>query len=349
MIIDRYVQRQIHLGTLAALLALVSLSLFFLFVRELEDLGTGNYGLAELFQYVALRAPERLVEFMPLAVLLGSLLGLGALAGNSELIAMQASGVSLGRLIGAVLRAGLLLALVTFFVADWVLPDSEAGARNLRNQARDASTALHSRQGLWVKDENRVVHFEQLLPNGIGRGVDVFQFDAGGRVVSLLHAESALPVDGGWELRDVRLTRTRADGADTETVERLRYPGRLSIELLDVLLIEPRQMSIRSLNAYLDFLDDNRLESQKALAPFTILVMCLLALPFVLGSARQGHAGQRLMFGILIGLGYVVSEQLLTQLGTQYALYPALVALAPNLLFLGLALFLLLRGRSVAA
>ena len=46
---------------------------------------------------------------------------------------------------------------------------------------------------------------------------------------------------------------------------------------------------------------------------------------------------------------YVISEQLLTQLGTQFKLYPALVAAAPNGLFLGLALFLLLRGRSVAA
>ena len=105
MIVNRYIQRSIFLGTLAALLVLVSLSLFFLFVRELDDLGRGNYGLAQVLQYLALSTPAKLVEFMPLAVLLGSMLSLGALAGNSEIIAMQASGISLPRLLGAVHRS----------------------------------------------------------------------------------------------------------------------------------------------------------------------------------------------------------------------------------------------------
>ena len=63
----------------------------------------------------------------------------------------------------------------------------------------------------------------------------------------------------------------------------------------------------------------------------------------------SGNTGQRLLVGIMIGLGYVVSEQLLTQLGSQHQLNPTLVAMAPNLLFLGLALYLLFRRSSAAA
>ena len=71
--------------------------------------------------------------------------------------------------------------------------------------------------------------------------------------------------------------------------------------------------------------------------------MFLLAVPVVLGSQRQGNAGQRLMMGILLGLSYVVADRLLTQLGSHLGLIPVLNALLPGLLFLSLALYLLLR------
>ncbi len=354
MIINRYIQRSIILGTLTALLVLVSLSLFFLLVRELDDLGRGNYGLAEVIKYVALSAPAKIVEFMPLAVLLGSLLSLGALAGNSEVIAMQASGVSLARILAAVLQAGLLIALTAFLLADWVVPDSETHARQFKNQARKQSTALQSREGLWIKDDTRVVHIAELLPNGHARNVEIYQLDSSGKLVATLHAEIALPGDDGWELQQVRRSEFSDDGSSSRYFDSLRYSGKLSRDLLQVLMIEPRQMSSPDLYRYLEFLDQNRLDGrverlvfwQKLAAPMTVIIMCLLAVPFVLGSQRHANAGQRLLYGILLGLCFVVLDRLLTQLGTQFDFYAPAIALLPNLLFLALALWLLFHKRS---
>ena len=91
MIVSRYIQRNIFLGTLGTLLLLVSLALFFTFVRELDDVGEGNYGMVEVFKFLALGIPGKIVEFMPLAILIGSMLSLGALASNSELNARALS------------------------------------------------------------------------------------------------------------------------------------------------------------------------------------------------------------------------------------------------------------------
>ncbi len=55
------------------------------------------------------------------------------------------------------------------------------------------------------------------------------------------------------------------------------------------------------------------------------------------------------MFGILLGLAYVVMERLLTQLGSQFDINALTVALLPNLLFLALALYLLYRKQSQVA
>ena len=354
MIISRYLQRNIFMGTAGALMMLVSLALFFSFVRELDNLEEGRYGLVQVMEYLALSIPGNVIEFLPLAVLLGSMLSLGSLASNSELIAMQASGITLGRILGAVLQAGLVIALLGFLLSDWVLPDSEINARQLKSLGQSASARLDSGQGLWIKDETRIVHVQDLLPNGYARGIEIYQMDRQGKLQSLIRADKAEPRRGGWELHGVEQTTIEGERSSARQFERLLYPGNLSHQLLQVLLVEPRHMSSRDLWAYLRFLDENRLDAnverlifwRKIFTPLTIVIMCLLAFPFVTGSQRQSNTGKRLLIGILLGLSFAVLDRVLTQLGTQLNFFPVLVALVPNLLFLAVPLYLLFGRRS---
>ena len=349
MIVNRYIQRNIYLGTAGALFLLVSLALFFTFVRELEYLGKNGYGMRQVLEYLALGVPGRVVEFLPLAVLLGSMLSLGSLASNSELIAMQASGITLQRMLGGVLQAALLVALIGFLLADWVLPDSEVRARKIKHQSRQQTSTLDTRQGLWLKDESKVVYVAELLPNGYARDIEIYHFDEQGGLKVMIKAESAQPLDGGWELHRVSQTSLSAGESSSQHFEQLIYPGNLSHELLKVLLVKPRHMSSRDLYAYIKFLDENRLDAeverlifwQKMLAPLTIVIMCLLAFPFVLGSQRQSNTGQRLLIGILLGLSFAVVDGVLTQLGVQFGINALTVAVMPNLLFFALAVFML--------
>jgi len=356
MIINRYIQRNIHLGTLGALLLLVSLSLFFTFVQELGDMGEDGYGILQVLEYLALSTPGAIVEFLPLAVLLGSMLSLGALANNSELIAMQASGITIQRLLGSVLQAALVVAVLGFLLADWIVPDSEINARKIKNLSRQESgSVLDSKGGLWIKDESRIVHVQSLMPNGYARDIEIYQLGADGNPQSMIRAEGAEPVGGGWELHQVRQTTITDGKASSQVFDRLIYPGNLSHELLQVLLVEPRQMSSRDLMAYLKFLDENRLDAeverlifwQKMFAPITIVIMCLLAFPFVLGSQRQSNTGQRLLIGILLGLSFAVVDRVLTQLGSQFGINAFVVALAPNLMFFALAVYLMMGKQSL--
>ena len=349
MIVNRYIQRNIHMGTLAALLLLVSLALFFTFVRELDDLGEGGYGIAQVLKYLALGVPGKVVEFMPLAVLIGSMLSLGSLANNSELIAMQASGVTRQRMLAAVVQAALVVAVISFLLADWVVPDSEVAARKVRNLKSQQTSSLDIREGLWIKDETKVVHVGELLPNGYARDIEIYQFDQQGALLALIRAERAQPLGGGWELHEVRRTLMKDGQSSSQRHKRLDYPGNLSHQLLQVLLVDPRQMSSRDLFAYLQFLDDNRLDAsverlifwQKMFSPVTIVIMCLLSFPFVMGSQRHSNTGHRLMIGILLGLSFFVVDQVVTQLGLQLRSYAFAVALTPNLLFFLFAMYLL--------
>ena len=354
MIINRYMMRNIHQGSLLVLLVLVSLGLFFIFIGQLEHIGRGDYSILQVVEYVALRVPGKVVEFMPLAVLLGTILSLGSLAGNSEIIAMQAAGVSVSQLLRAMLQAAVILAVLSFILADWVVPISETSAREIRSSAINATPTLIGKKGLWVKDDNQVLYIKELLPNGVARSVEIYELDEKGGLASTITAQSAIPSSEQWMLKQVRQTIFDDQVVRTTSYDELIYTGNISYQLLEALMIEPRQMSSGDLYAYLSFLEENNLDTaneeltfwQKIISPFTVLIMCVLGLPFVLGSQRQANTGQRLMLGILLGLTYVVADKLLIQLGSQINLNPFVNAFSPSLLFLVLAVYLLIKKQS---
>jgi lipopolysaccharide export system permease protein len=291
---------------------------------------------------------------MPIAVLLGSILSLGSLASNSEIIAMQASGVSLARLIISLLQAAVILALLSFLLAEWVVPASETAARAVKNLSRGQSTALFVKEGLWIKDESRVLHIDKLLPGGIARDIEIFKLDQRGNVESVTRVGRAIPIEQGWELQQVERSIIGDNRVDTSSYDRLIYSGSLSSRLLEVLMIEPQRMSSGDLYAYLNFLDENKLDAsaaqlifwQKISSPLAVIVMCLLAFPFVLGVQRQSNVGHRLLIGILLGLVFVVVNRLVTQLAVQLGFNAILVAMLPSLIFLVVAIFLLTRQQS---
>lgn len=351
MILQRYLASHIHKGSAMVLLILVFLSLFFTMIRELDDIGNGDYGLAQMFQYLLLKIPAIVVEFMPLAVLLGCILSLGSLASGSEIIAMQSSGVSLKKLIVSVVLSVTVIAIVTLMIADWIVPYSETYAREIRSSSLDSRVSIRAREGVWIKDENNVIHIQRLFPDGNARGIKIYQLDDNDKLITSLVASQALTSEQGWWLQQVKLSMMAADGIRVYEHDRWLYPGQLGQDLLESLVTNPREMSISDLSGYIDFLRENELlhdaESlslwRKLYSPLTIIVMGVLAIPFILGSQRQSNTGQRIMTGILLGLLYVVLNRLLIQLGEQVQLVAYINALLPTLVFMLLTAWLIKR------
>jgi lipopolysaccharide export system permease protein len=244
-----------------------------------------------------------------------------------------------------------LLAFLTFVIADVIVPTSDATKRAIRSSAISNTPTLIGKKGVWVKDSNQVIHIKVLMPGGRAEGIEIYQLDEYGGLFRTLTAETATQIKNKWRLEKVHSVQFGPDSVQTEDFDELIYTGKISNKLLDALLVDPRQMSTADLYDYQLFLvknnRDDSVESlifwQKVLAPLTVIVMCLLAVPFVLGSQRQGNTGKRLITGILLGLSYVVVSPLITQFGVQINLLPMLNAIVPTLLFFMLAIYLLYR------
>ncbi|OOG23837.1 LPS export ABC transporter permease LptG [Thioalkalivibrio denitrificans] len=349
--LDGYIGRQVAVGTLLVLLVLTGLDALFAFIGEIDGLDE-HYGLVQALVYTALTVPRRAYELFPTAVLLGSLLSLGTLAANSELIAMRAAGVSVARIVGSALRTGLILMVGIVIVGEGVAPAGEQRGQNLRAMVHSDEMHVTTR-GLWAKDGQRFVNVGAVMPDLRLLNVRIYELDADRRLSALMRVEAARYEGGRWMLSGIHRSRLSDAGVTSEFVDEERWSRLLAPELFDVLAVEPRQMSAMTLRQYVNYLRENNLESaQYELAywmrftiPLSSLVMLLLAIPFVFGSLRTGSAGQRLFIGVLIGVGFHLLNRTFNHMGIVYGLPPLLSASLPMLIFLGVALAALRRVR----
>lgn len=350
-ILDRYLGRVVLHGTLLVLLVLVSLMTVIDFVVELAEVGSGNYGLLQALEYVLLTLPRRTFEMLPLSVLIGSLVGLGALANNSELVVIRAAGVSLLRIAGSVMRVGVVLIVITLILGEGVSPLTDQWAQERRAAALATEFSNKTKLGFWVREGERYINIRRILPGSRLVDVYVYEFDPDRQLRYSLHAAGADYLKGEWRLHGVERSEIRAAGVTAQRLDEMVWRTDLDPELVKVVSVEPEQLSTLGLHQYIDYLHHNGLESQRyriafwirVLAPLATVLMLLLALPFVFGSIRSVPVSQRVLVGTLLGIGFQILSRSLGHLGQVFDLNPLFAAALPLLLFAGLAVYLMRR------
>ena len=337
-ILERYLARTLLGSTLLVLVVLMALNAFVVFIAELEDVGEGHYGLARALFYVLLRTPQAAYEIFPVAVLIGALFGLGAMAANRELIVMRAAGMSVVRIAGAALKGAVLLMLLCVVLGDLVAPPAEDYARDMRASAQAGDQGTMRVDGhLWLRDGEHYINIEQLPAAGLADGVRFYRLEEG-RMVSAARAERARFTGDGWELEGFAETRLGELGTTVVSEDRVRWQTRIDPEIVGLFVVTPESLTIPGLIRYIDYLEGNSLDSgayevalwSKIVAPVTTLVMVLLAVPFVFGPLRSAGAGQRLVIGVIVGIVYYAANTMLVGSGQVWGLPPALTAWAPT-------------------
>jgi len=358
-ILDRYIGRAILLTSLLVLMTLVALAGIFAFISELDDVGKGNYTVMRAAQYVFLTLPGKAYLLFAPAVLLGSLLGLGSLASNSELTVMRAAGVSNSSIIKAVLITGLGLMALIAVLGETLMPRAEQIAEELRLTALEKRLSVKGRSGLWIKSGNRYINISTVMPDFTLLDLNMHRFDGNELVEAIRVARASPAANNDWLLEDIEITSLVSSEIETTRVASQHWrefaktdengakiPNLVSSDVLKSLSVSPDSLSARNLYDQVRYLKQNQLESGrielalwiKLTSPLATIVMLMLSLPFVFASQRAGGAGQKIFIGIMLGIVYVLLNKLLTQLGLANGLSPAVSALLPLACFLFLAI-----------
>jgi lipopolysaccharide export system permease protein len=320
--------------------------------------------LVAAVEYFLWQMPQIVVTVVPMAMLLGTLLALGRLSGESEITALKAGGVGLVRAVAPLLVVGFGMSLLAFVLQEGVVPFANDRAVFLREE-----TIKHV--GAFGGGSHTVI---SQLPGG-GQQVTYFKgyaattrellfvtivtYGTDNRPKAILYSERGRYAASSWTFDNALIYKFGADGSIEETSanphavidvgekpseiqQRATDNDRESMSRSQIRrIIDSGQLSPQELRAY-----ETTYEGKLA-RPFASFVFTLIAIPFALRNPRGGGAGLGFGLALPIAFAYFVMASVFAALFTGLPggyLVSTIGAWAPNVVFTAIGYLMLRRA-----
>lgn len=349
--LSRYVSFFVMSAILMVLLIIVSLDVISAIIDGAGDT-RNDYTFVEVLKYVLTTLPSRIYENIPFSALIGCLLGLGLLAGNSELVIMRAAGISLLRIVTMVLRPVLLVIALGVVLGEYAVPYTDQLAESRRMLLRGGEDAMASASGMWNREGNEYMNFSAVFPDGKLFGVTRYQFDENNQLQQVSFAVETQFVEDHWSQEKVVETRFVDGRTETETFAQRRWDTNLSPDLLGLVVMPAQSLSMQDLYSYAVYLrqqgqDDGNYWLAfwgKALQPVSIISLVMIAVSFIFGPLREVTMGHRVFAGVITGIVFRTSQELLGPASLVYGFDPFWAVMAPAIACMLVGLLLLRRA-----
>lgn len=356
-LLDRYVAKQYLRLVVLAFVGLLGIFYITTFLEISDRLFRGDTTLDMVLEYFWYATPQFVYYVLPISALVSTLVTVGLLTRTSELTVMKACGISLYRIALPLFLFSLLWSGTLFGMSESFLADANRRATELRRVIRGGSPQyVDILQRQWLMGEDGAIYnYAGFNPVEVMlHDLTTYRFvEDEWRLAERLFAGLAVHEDG-WQGRDVwvrEFDEERSPGA-FEAIAQLALP----IAPPDAFATDPpdaERMNYRELDRYIGELSASghdvvplRVELQRKLSfPLVTLILTLIAVPFAVTIGRHG-ALSGVGVGILLALSYWVLVSVFAAIGSAGMLTPTLAAWAPNVLFGGSAVYLLLAART---
>ena len=367
-VLQRYFASEILQSVLFVLVAFLTLFAFFDLISELKHVGSTGYRWHHAFLFVLMGMPGYAYELMPIAVLIGTIYALARLAANSEFTVMRAASMSTATVCAMLAKICLIFVVGTLLIGELVTPVTSKMAEQMKMNAIGSSIKQTFRSGMWSKDQireggvgsqvmgTRFLNIGSLRPDGQLLNLKIYELGDDLRLKKIIRAKSAeYAGNNTWLLSEVVETTLEAAKAGTPAAMQ-DFPSAVSVKKLDsrnlvsditpnilsVLFVKPDRMSAYDLFLYKHHLEKNSQENtryqiafwKKIIYPLSMFVMMGLALPFAYLHFRSGGISLKIFTGIMIGVGFVLLNNLFSHVGLLNTWPPILTAALPSGIFL---------------
>jgi lipopolysaccharide export system permease protein len=358
--IRRLLYRDVVWSVVFVAIAFLSLFFFIDFLDELDGVGRNGYTIWHAVLAALFELPGRLYELFPIAVLIGTIYAMARLAQSSEFTILRTGGLGPGRALRLLLTLGVLMGALTYLVGEYLAPLGEKQAATLKLQFRGGQAL--GRTGAWLKehqgsgaDERNIsINVQGTDSKGRMRSIRIFEHDANGTLLrrvqaATAHAES-VNGESVWRLSDVQLTEWPRNGDDTPLkvrhLDTLDWPTTLAANVVAAAISPIKSMSTVDLWRYSRHLEHQEQTSQRyelqfwrrAFYPLACIVMVALALPFAYLHARAGGISLKVFGGIMLGISFVLLNNVVGHLGLLRDWTPWIASALPSLLYLLMSL-----------
>jgi lipopolysaccharide export system permease protein len=315
-------------------------------------------------EYFLWGLPQDMLFVIPMALLLGTLLAIQRLSGESEVTAMKAGGISFTRMTLPLLVAGLLMSFMTFMLQEYVTPFAADENTAIENQVLNGASAF-----------NRDLTVSAPLPSG-GKQITVatsyephsqallhvtlIQYDRHNVPTQIIFADRADFAADRWVLENASLYRFNPDGtlisephvaqqqvelgeAPTDIVKRLKQDNPESMSRAEIAaIVRTGQLTQPELRKYVTTYQE------KLAQPFACFVFVLIAIPYGMRAARSG-GGTSVGFGLAVAIVFVyyIVLTVFSYISEAFIVFAPFWAWVPNIIFTAIGVARLRRAAAV--
>ena len=349
-ILDAYLLREM-LGpfgfALGAFLLFWAVNIFFLAADYIIN---QHAPLFLTLRFVVFRMPQCIPMAFPFAALFASLLAMGRLMGDNEIIAMRTAGISVLRIALAPLVFGVIMFVVAYSTNEWIAPVSVDLSTRSFYQIIYHTNSLPIETQFFRKDPDtgNVFFVTQVAPDmKTMEDVQIFKPAKYGPWNETLQAKSASVRDGLLVLHDVIDTRFNNDGfvSNQQHVKDISVGlplGETAAQFMSSVNNDPWTMNSKSLRTQVNALESQGIGgtalgnlqiqlADKLAWPFASLVGVLIAVPLAMRFGKRGR-----MLGIALALilffVYYLMTSAASAFGRNGAIDPFLAAWLPNII-----------------
>ncbi len=362
-LIDRYVGRAVLVTALygVAVLSLV-LVLGNIFKELLDLLINRDVPFKYVLLFMLYVLPFSLAFTVPWGFLTAVLLIFGRMSADNEMIALRACGVSLFRVCMPVLVVGVLLSLFTFWINARVAPRAEAAMREaITSMARSNPAALFVPDEVVDQFEGRKIFLGGKDGNNLSE-VTVVETDDKGWIRQIIHAQrgNIEPEEGGGQIV-LTLEDARFEQRDPERLHDLAAirhgisvaEATVNIPLDDLAAAAGerplRSYTLSELAERLGGVSGTAREtavrtemSKRFSMSMACVAFALIAMPLGI-TAQRKETSVGFAISLALAFGYFFFVVLAEMVRNDADAYPYLLLWVPNILFIGIGTWLLLR------
>jgi len=336
LLIDRYIWTTVLQAWLMVMFVLLGLDTIFSFIDQLGDLKR-DYQIKEALFYVIATLPDSAFELISMATLLACLIGLGQLAGNSELIILRACGVSVSRILFSVFIPVLLIIGCALLVAQFISPATSQFAESYRATKTSGTEFSSFKKGYWQREGDNFIYINRIDKKGNLHNVNIFSFDENKKLVEVNFFRNVNIENKNWIANKVQTTKINSQDIQLETKETTIWQSDITLRMLRLLAVGPEKLSVTSLYQYGVYLEEQNLSAakyylefwNKIFLPITTIAMVLIAGSFVFGSLRETPMGSRIIVGVVIALVFNQVQTLSSHAAVVYQFNPLIAASVP--------------------
>ncbi len=352
--LDRYIIGK-FLGTFFfSIVLILSIAIVFDLTEKMDDFYDNQVPLKEIvFDYYFNFVPYYMNMFSPLFIFISVIFFTSKLAGNSEIIAMMASGVSFHRIMLPYLFSATLLFGLSYWLGGYVIPPANEGLLTFQNKYIEKFKSEHARNVQMQVEKGSVLYIESFqIRTKSGYRASLDHFD-GKRLTSRITAER-IKYDSAYNWHFEKYTRRTFEGL-RETVETgSRFDTIIPI-LPDELFItaeDAQMMPNYRLWDYLQTLRERGAGNVQAFetewwkriaSPIGAFIMTLLGVTLSIKKVRGGM-GKNLGVGITLSALYVLFSTISTSFSVNGIMSPFMAVWLPNFLLLAIGIFLYIRN-----